>query len=175
MYSYSYSSFAPFKWSKQLKKIKRSKVSIKGLKTTYQSVEPDWQVPYPLSPWQWGLTLPIDETPVQWSHWSGTPLQCHCERTHRQHDFGGRRDHTNLNTLSDKLIMFSTHIWSLRQSTVYTTFSLELDTLHIKYIIYIYLQSIHALIIIMHQIYYASDWQVCSDKVLNSKRAKNRR
>jgi len=27
----------------------------------------------------------------------------------------------------------------------------------------------------MHQIYYASDWQVCSDKVLNRKRAKNRR
>lgn len=155
-------------------------MTIRGLNTAYQSVESAWQVPYPLSPWQWGLTLPIDEILVQWSHWSDTPLQCHCERTHRQHDFSGSKDHTNLYTLSDKLIIFTTHIWSLRQSTVYTTFSLELDTLHIeKNILYTFTYKVYhnryALSIIMHQIYYASDWQVCSDKVLNSKRSKNRR
>ncbi len=33
---------------------------------------------------------------------------------------------------TDKLILCFTHTWSLRQSTVYVTVSLELDTLHVK-------------------------------------------
>lgn len=62
----------------------QSKMTARGLNTAYQSVESAWQVPYPVSPCQWVLTLPMSETPAQWSHWSDTPSQCHCEKTDRQ-------------------------------------------------------------------------------------------